>query len=95
MKSVIQTEKDHCYLCKRNASFEPLDEHHVFFGPYRAKSEKYGLKVYLHHQTCHLGGVHKNAEICRMIQKAAQEAAMECYGWTECEFRSIFGRSYL
>jgi hypothetical protein len=95
MKSIIQADKERCYLCGRNNSCENLDEHHVFFGPYRSKSEKYGLKVYLHHQRCHLDGVHRSSEICRMVQERVQRIAMKHYGWTEDEFRSMFGRSYL
>lgn len=74
---------------------EPLDEHHVFFGPYRKKSEKYGLKVYLHHQQCHINGVHRYAEQCRELQDRVQRIAMEHYGWTEDDFRAMFGRSYV
>ena len=38
-----------CWLCGRNGSVDPLDKHHIFGGPYRKKSEKYGLVVYLCH----------------------------------------------
>ena len=96
MNSIIQPNPDKCYLCGRIGS-EPLDVHHVFFGPYREKSEKYGLKVYLHHSTCHIFGpeaVHTNAENCRMIQREVQIKAMQRYGWSENEFRKLFGRSY-
>ena len=74
---------------------EPLDCHHVFFGPYRSKSEQYGLTVYLHHWQCHINGVHRYADQCRALQGRVQRIAMERYGWTEDDFREIFGRSYL
>ena len=48
-----------CFLCGKNGSEDPLDLHHVFGGPYRKKSEKYGLVVYLCHHDCHIFG--KNA----------------------------------
>ena len=95
MKSIIQSDRDRCYLCGRNAAMEPLDCHHVFFGPYRSKSERYGLTVYLHHWQCHINGVHRYAEKCRAVQDRVQRIAMERYGWTEDDFREIFGRSYL
>lgn len=72
-----------------------LDMHHVYFGPLRKKSDKYGLTVYLCHDTCHLNGVHKNAEINRTLQSEVQKKAMQHYGWTEDEFREIFHKSYL
>ncbi len=94
MKSIIQRDKERCFWCGRNGAFEPLDEHHVYGGAYRPKSERYGLKVYLHHQTCHLGGVHRYADVNRAVQERVQQIAMAHYGWTEEEFRAMFGRSY-
>lgn len=95
MKSVIQKDKSRCYLCGRNDAMEQLDKHHVFFGPYRGKSERYGLTVYLHHWQCHINGVHRYADVCRTVQEKVQRLAMAHYGWTEEDFRLIFGRSYL
>lgn len=98
MKSIIQREKEKCFLCGGNGHIEPLDEHHIFFGPYRGKSEKYGLKVYLHHSSCHIFGeksVHKNAKINNRLQRYAQTVAMKHYGWTKEKFITIFGRNYL
>ena len=81
-----------------NSNFEPLDEHHVFGGANRKKSEKYGLKVYLHHSSCHIFGknsVHVNAKVDRAIKRIAQKRAMKHYGWTTEEFIKIFGKNYL
>lgn len=96
-KSIIQEDREHCFLCGRNASADyfGLDEHHVFFGPYRKASEKYGLKVYLCHERCHLYGVHKYADLNRKVQREVQKKAMQHYGWSIDDFRAIFGRSYL
>lgn len=96
-KSIIQEDRDHCFLCGRNAhaDYFGLDEHHVFFGPLRKKSEKYGLKVYLCHDSCHLNGVHKYADKNRQVQKVVQKRAMQYYKWSIDDFRAIFGRSYL
>ena len=96
MKSIIQEDKTHCFLCGQNASVEPLDEHHVFFGTAnRKKSEQYGLKVYLHHQRCHLYGIHTNSAMNRAVQSKVQEIAMNHYGWTTDDFIRIFGKNYL
>ncbi len=99
MRSIIQKDRDRCYLCGRpGTSFEPLDKHHVFFGPNRSLSEKFGLTVYLHHSECHIFGknaVHSNAEICRKLQREVQAQAMQHYGWTAQDFIRIFGKNYL
>ena len=57
-----------CWLCGRNGSVDPLDKHHIFGGPYRKKSEKYGLVVYLCHDRCHIFGpdaAHNNKDTMR------------------------------
>lgn len=96
MKSIIQTDKTYCYLCGKNSNFEPLDEHHVYGGHgYRDLSEKYGLKVYLHHYTCHLNGVHRDGETATALKQDVQRKAMEHYGWSVDDFIAIFGKSYL
>ena len=92
MKSIIQSEKE-CYI---SGSKVNLHEHHVFYGSgLRKKSEKYGLKVYLCHERCHLYGVHKDAELNRRVQKVVQKRAMQYYKWSVEDFRAIFGRSYI
>ena len=97
-KSIMQPNKEHCYLCGRNASadYYGLDEHHCLHGTANRKlSEKYGLKVYLCHDRCHLNGVHKSAEIDKKLKAEAQRIAMEHYGWSVEEFIKIFGKSYI
>lgn len=98
MESVIQRDKNHCFLCGMNSNLEPLDEHHVYSGSNRKLSEKYGLKIYLHHGKCHIFGkysVHQNAEVNRKVKSIVQRKAMEYYHWSEDDFRNIFGKSYL
>lgn len=99
MKSIIQPDKTHCYICKGNGGYWGLDEHHVFYGvANRKKSEKYGLKVYLCHHDCHIFGdnaVHKNAEIDRRLKAKVQKIAMKHYQWSVEDFREIFGKSYI
>ena len=99
MNSILQNKEDGvCFLCgRRGTSADPLDEHHVFGGPYRKKSEKYGLKVFLHHSSCHIFGkeaVHNDAENDRSIKEHAQYYAMRKYGWTKDEWIALFGRNY-
>jgi hypothetical protein len=70
----------------------------VFGGANRKKSEQYGLKVYLHHNKCHIFGknaVHKDAELCRKVQAIVQKRAMQHYGWTVDDFIGIFGKNYI
>lgn len=98
-KSVIQNDKSRCYICGRpGTSADPLDEHHVFFGPYRKQSEKDGLKVYLHHFSCHIFGpksVHANSKICRALQSEIQSVAMKIYGWSIKDFIRRYGKNYI
>lgn len=97
-KSIIQTDKSRCFLCGGTANLEPLDCHHCFAGSNRKLSEKYGLKVYLHHNRCHIFGVnsvHQNAKIDRAVKEVAQKKAMEYYGWSKEDFIKKFGRNYL
>ena len=93
-KSIIQKEKK-CFICGKNGGYWGLDRHHCFGNANRNKSEKFGLVVWLCHDECHLNGVHKNAELNRMVQAKAQQKAMRHYGWTTEEFIKIFGKNYL
>ena len=94
MDSIMQTKKE-CYV---TGSTVQLHEHHIFMGKNRKLSEKYGLKVWLRYDW-HNGsnyGVHNgNTVLDEKLKKAAQEKAMEVYGWTKEEFIRIFGRNYL
>ena len=96
-KSIIQEDRESCFICGRNASAEyfGLDCHHVFFGPNRKVSDKYGLTVYLCHDSCHLNGVHKDAKLNRELQRKVQKKAMKHYGWDKETWMSLFGRNYL
>lgn len=98
MHSIMQDDTDYCYLCGMNSNLEPLDCHHCIGGSNRKNSEKYGLKVYLHHNKCHIFGansVHQNAEVGKMVKAKAQQKAMQHYGWSVEDFRNIFGKNYL
>lgn len=95
MDSILQKDKTKCFICGRNGGFGGLDLHHVYFGGLRQKSDQLGLTVWLCHDTCHLNGVHKNAELNRKLQAYVQGKAMEYYGWTVEDFRKEFYKSYV
>lgn len=98
MESIIQKDKTHCFICGMNSNLEPLDCHHVYGAADRKTSEKYGLKVYIHHHKCHIFGensVHKNAEVDRALKRLVQKRAMKYYGWTVEQFRELFGKNYI
>jgi len=98
-KSILQKNKDVCFLCGEMAGADPLDKHHVFYGSGKRKlSEKYGLTVYLHHHECHIFGkesVHQSRQKDLVVKKAAQRRAMAEHNWTKEEFVKIFGKNYL
>ena len=87
-----------CWLCGRNGSVDPLDRHHIFGGPNRKKSEKYGLVVDLCHHDCHIFGpkaAHNNAETMQKLREYGQRKAMEENDWTTADFIREFDRNYL
>lgn len=87
-----------CFLCGRNGSADPLDRHHIFGGPDRKNSEKYGLTVYLCHNSCHIFGrkaVHRNAENMLKVKQYGQRKAMQKQGWTKEDFIKHFRKNYL
>ena len=75
-----------CFLCGANGSMDHLHWHHIFGGPNRRWSEKYGLKVRLCGQKCRETDLYLKAE--------GQKAFEEYYGSRE-EFQQIFGRNWL
>lgn len=92
MKSILQHEKV-CFLCGARVG---LEEHHVFSGPCRKWSEKYGLKVYLCGIKCHREGpnsAHRNMEVSDSLKRLAQIAFEARH--THEEFMQIFGKNYL
>ena len=96
----LQPDKEHCFICKRHkdAVLGGLDLHHVYFGSYRNKSEKYGLVVFICHNECHIFGnksVHRNAAVDLALKRYVQKKAMKYYGWSKEQFVELFGRNYL
>jgi hypothetical protein len=99
-KSIVQNNTENCFICKRHKSavLGGLDKHHIYFGSYRNKSEKYGLFVFICHNECHIFGnksVHRNANVDLALKKYAQAKAMKHYGWSKEQFIEIFGKNYI
>lgn len=91
-------ERRNCFLCGRNGSADPLDEHHIFPGKNRDKSEKYGLVVDLCHYSCHIFGpnsAHRDPDVRLMLSRYGQKKVMEEQGWTTEDFIREFGKNYL
>lgn len=84
-----------CFLCGRTGN---LDRHHIFGGPFRKKSDRYGLTVDLCHDTCHIFGpdsVHQNREVMLDVKRYGQRKAMQENGWSKEDFIREFGKNYL
>ena len=113
MKSILQDEndKDCFFLSHFNENkkhpintYQALHKHHVFSGPNRKMSEKYGLYVNLCCYRCHNGGPHsvhmeRNAGLDLQLKQYAQlqfenHQYRDFHGSRE-KFREIFGKSYL
>jgi hypothetical protein len=106
MKSIMQPESDRgCYLCEIiNNDYSPKltrQEHHIFGGPNRKWSEKFGLKVKLclrHHEgdisgqksAVHRPDLNNYADILHIRAQREFEK-----NHTRKEFTDIFGRNYI
>lgn len=85
-----------CLICGCNGDEYGMDRHEIFHGSNRDKSKRYGLWVHLCHKSCHLDRVHNgDGSLDKMMKQDAQQIAMRHYGWSEDDFRAIFGKSYL
>lgn len=90
--SILQTDR-HCWVCGK---LTELEEHHVFFGPKRQLSEKYGLKVYLcpEHHRYQPSGVHGgNRELDLRLKRFAQKRFEDRFGHEL--FMKVFGRNWI
>lgn len=89
-KSIITPHGEYCFICGRRAT----EKHHIFGGPNRRLSEKYGLTVPLCHW-CHNeppNGVHFNREADLELKKLGQARFQSTY--RDLDFLAIFGRRY-
>ena len=105
-KSILHNKSEGtCFICSRFlGDYSPRtnrDEHHVFGGPNRKKSEHYGLKVYLC-QTHHEGDINGSKEAvhrpdqnnyAERLHILAQQEFEKRYSHEE--FMREFGRNYL
>ena len=99
MRSIMQPEKDFCYVCseayKKYYWADDLEEHHIFFGPNRQNSERHGLKVWLcpeHHRTGDMAA-HNNKLVDLWLKERAQRKFEETHD--RKTFVEIFGKNWL
>lgn len=102
MKGCIDSdEKGRCYRCGKVCRTE---KHHIFAGPNRKLSDKYGMTVHLCHE-CHNEpphGAHYSKETADWLHRIGQKA-FEVRMWKDgatweearAEFIRIFGKNYL
>lgn len=90
-KSIMQDEKE-CYL---TGSKENLHKHHIFYGPNRQNSEKYGCWVWLRADWHNMSdyGVHFDRKLDLSIRRECQIEFEKRYGHEK--FMEVFGRNYL
>lgn len=89
MESIVQGERQGCYICGR----APTEEHHIFGGVAdRPLSEKYGLKVNLcpYHHRDSKGGAHFNQTLMEQLKKKGRESFEREY--PTLDFERIFIR---
>ena len=90
-RSIMSNERK-CYVCGMT---QGLHVHHVFFGPNRKNSDKWGCWVYLcaRHHNMSNEGVHFNKHLDNYIKAQTQCKFESMYGHDE--FMRIFGRNWL
>lgn len=91
MKSILSNERE-CYVCHTPLN---LHKHHIFFGPNRQNSEKYGCWVYLcawHHNMSNVG-VHFNRLLDVELKREAQQKFEELH--SHGEFMEVFGKNWI
>lgn len=88
-KSVIQSNNDYCYVCGKP---QPNDEHHIFNGPNRKKSDQDGMIIYVH-RTCHTW-LH-NHPISNLTFKRRAQKIWELKNGNREDFIKRYGKSYI
>lgn len=96
-KSVFKDDSpDRCYLCGKLAkSYEHYDEHHIFGGPCRKTSDRYGFVVHIC-RDCHslIHDAIEGAELRDYLHQKGQILYEERLG-SRRDFIRDFIRSYL
>ncbi len=93
MKSIVERNPaERCFLC---GAWGQLEKHHIFGGPNRKWSEKYGLTVHLC-PVCHRDnrrGVHGDAGKMLALHQIGQREFEKKY--SHKKFVLVFGKNYL
>ena len=88
MKSIVERDPaERCFLC---GTWGQLEKHHIFGGPNRKWSEKYGMTVHLC-PVCHRDnrrGVHGDAEKMLAVHQIGQRAFEQKY--SHKKFMQVF-----
>ena len=103
-KSIIPgDEPGKCYLCSTygkppealKGGPNMIEEHHIFGGPLRRKSEHYGLKVHLcvYHHREGPDAVHNNSVWDATLKRTAEACMIGRYG--KGVYMQEIGRDYL
>lgn len=87
-KSILQDEEK-CFI---SGAERGLDRHHVFAGPRRKASEKWGCWVWLRHDI-HMDLHDRNSALDKMLKRICQERLEEIHGHET--FMRVFGKSWL
>ena len=96
-KSIMQARRE-CYICREVycvKTVRGLEEHHVFGGPRRVLSERYGLKVYLcrqHHNMPAEIAAHFDPDVRDWLHRRGQRAFEMHYGHDR--WMAEFGKDY-
>ena len=92
--SVFMKDMTHCYF----TGTPSCHRHHIFYGPYRKKSEQYGFVIpiacYLHENEADSVHGNPNQGLDLKLKQMAQQYFEEHYGTRE-EFIRIFGKNRL
>lgn len=92
--SVFTNDMEHCYF----TGTPYCHRHHIFYGPYRSKSEEYGFVIpiacYLHENEAESVHGNPNQGLDLKLKQMAQQYFEEHYG-TRDEFIRIFGKNRL
>jgi len=83
-----------CFLSGR---FGYVERHHIFGGPLRSKSERYGLVVELSPWTHREGpnSAHRSGETAKKLKRYGQMKCMVEQGWDLETWIREFGKNYL
>ena len=95
MKSILETDKDHCFLCGATVLNGGTHRHHIFGAANRKHSEEDGLWVYLC-PWCHILGnhaVHNDKERMQTLHRIGQRKYEETH--TRAEFMARYGKNYI